>query len=156
MPIFIPTTNGSFIPMADIVEIKPASEKTSEVRTKNDSTHIVEMECYELAGRSSLQQITVIPAGPGYKVIEAIFDEETKKWGTTEVEVIGWASIEACPRSYDLFRSKPVTAGPFFTIGPWALVYPDGQVATEHVMYYTDVAAWLKDVKKYGKNRNTL
>ena len=154
---FIPTNEGLFVPASEIVEICTHSEDTSLIRTRSNTTHVVNKSSGALAADLTLESNFLIPAQHGYRVVETLCADESKnKWGFTETPVIGWNSIKPCRGAFDVFTSAPVVAGSFGILGPWALVYPDGRVATKNVMYYKDVDAWLKDVKKYGKNRDTM
>ena len=154
---FIPTNEGVFVHTSEIVEISTHSEEASLIRTRSNATHVVNIPSSALAADLTLKSNFVIPAQRGYRVVEALCADESKnKWGFTETPVIGWNSIKPCRGAFDVFTCAPVVAGSFGILGPWALVYPDGRVATKNVMYYKDVNAWLKDVKKYGKNRDTM
>ncbi len=154
---FIPTNEGVFVPASEIVEISTYSEDTSLITTRSNKTYVVNKPSGPLAADLTLESGFVIPAQRGYRVVEAFcVDKKKNKWGYAETPVIGWSLIKPCKGAFDVFTCAPVVAGSYGILGPWALVYPDGRVATKNIMYYNNVDEWLNDVKTYGKNREAM
>jgi hypothetical protein len=155
MSRFIETIDGSFVPLHEIVKIKPDGKKHCIIKTRSGKRYTVCDSAYELTKITTSDTVCGIPAQPGYFVVEAVFGEEGNDDFETKVTpVVGWLSIDS-GESVCIYESSPILAGLKSGLDPWALVWPDGRVAEPLGPNFQNVEKWLHHVKESVKKRRS-
>lgn len=153
MSKFVETKDGAFVLSSDVVKVQEDGEYNCTITTSSRQVYSVDEQADELVQDITSEFVCVIPAEPGYFVVEAI--SGTKKgdaWKPWFIPVVGWSPVSNADEFECLYESSPIIAGQRKYPGSWALVWPDGKVTNTCASSFKSVEEWLDYAKTAGES----
>lgn len=150
MTRFLKLVDGSFIASSEIVWIEERGHAKSAIKTKGKKTYIAQGSTESIASIIEDETAQIVTAHPGYSVLFAEAPRRKNgEWKTFSLPVVAWRIMQSECEGGRILESAPVIAGVYdLWESEWALILPDGNVASPERELPMSVEKWLETVKK--------